>query len=355
MKKKESKEIKFTDANKSLKMNFFVRAKRAICNVERYGEFLLEKTSTAVKYFLILILIVTLVLTIVSTYQFSKIANKAINYVRNDLPDFTYENGKVMFANSAEGYDKEVDFYDIINTDSELSDGVKEEYKNKVKDYSSAIILLQDEVIVFENGKFIENSYEEIEEMYNLNIKNKTDLVQTIDSIGIAGINSTYFIAAFISLYISNLLTFISDILMVCVFGYLVGRLSGVPLTLEKTLVLSFYSLTLSIILSTIYIVVYSLTGFVIEYFSWMYLLVAYIYIIASILIIKSDLIKQQMELQKIYKVEAEVKKELQEQKDKEEPEEKNEEDKEDKKDKKKKEKDNDEPVINREPDGSEI
>ena len=104
----------------------------------------------------------------------------------------------------------------------------------------------------------------------------------------------------------------------------------------------------ISIILSTIYSVVYSLTGFVIEYFDIMYLLVSYIYIIAAILIIKSDLIKQQMELQKIYKVEKEVKKELEEQRENKEKDEKEDE-------KKDKEETEDEPMINREPDGSEI
>ena len=84
-----------------------------------------------------------------------------------------------------------------------------------------------------------------------------------------------------------------------------------------------------------------------------MYLAITCIYIIAAILIIKSDLLKQQAELQKIYKVEAKVKKELEEQKDK------DKEEKEDKKDEKKKEKDKEEeedgPVVGREPDGSEI
>ena len=121
-----------------------------------------------------------------------------------------------------------------------------------------------------------------------------------------------------------------------------------------ESFVISIYALTLSIILSTIYTAVYSLTGFVIEYFNAMYLLIAYIYVIAAILIIKSDIIKQHVELQKIYKVEAQVKKELEEQKDKDKDE--NEENKkENEKKGKDKDEEDDQPVINREPDGSEI
>lgn len=328
--------------------NFLGRIKRSIFNVEKYGEYLLEKTSIAVKYFFGIVLIISLVLAAVSTYHFSGIVNKAYSYVKNELPEFTYANGKVTFAKSVEGYDEDMDLYNIISADGEISDGVKENYKEKVKDYTYAIILLQDEVIVLESGEFMELSYTDIESSYDISITNKSDLVESLDSIGEYGINTTYFIAAVLSLYIANIITYIADVLMVCIFGYLVAKMVGIPLTVGKTFVLSIYALTLSIILSTIYSVVYSLTGFVIEYFDIMYLLVSYIYIIAAILIIKSDLIKQQMELQKIYKVEKEVKKELEEQRENKEKDEKEDE-------KKDKEETEDEPMINREPDGSEI
>ena len=54
---------------------------------------------------------------------------------------------------------------------------------------------------------------------------------------------------------------------------------------------------------------VYGLTGFVINYFSVMYLLIAYVYIIAAILMIKYDLLKQRLELEKILEVQKKVNK----------------------------------------------
>lgn len=355
MKKNEnSKEIKFTDTNNPKRITFFNRFKRAIFNVETYGEFLLEKTSVTIKYFLMLVLIVSLILAAVSTYYFANLVEKGYNYIKSELPDFTYENGKVKFANLAEGHDKDIDLYNIINTDSELSNGVEESYKEKVKNYSHAIIFLQNKIIIFEKGNFSEFSYSEIENNYKVDIKNKADLIQILDTMGMSGINITYFVAVTFSLYLANIMTYILDILLIALFAYLTGRIIGLPLNLTKSFVISIYALTLSIILSTIYTAVYSLTGFVIEYFNAMYLLIAYIYVIAAILIIKSDIIKQHVELQKIYKVEAQVKKELEEQKDKDKDE--NEENKkEDEKKGKDKDEEDDQPVINREPDGSEI
>ena len=51
------------------------------------------------------------------------------------------------------------------------------------------------------------------------------------------------------------------------------------------------------------------------EYFSVMYTLIPYIYIITAILLTRSELIKQQVEIGKIEKVQEQVKEELEEEK----------------------------------------
>lgn len=351
---KESREIKFTNTDKSKRMGFFTRIKRSIFNVEKYGEFLLEKTKVSIKYMLLLILILTIILSGVATYDFTKIVSRAYDYAKNELPNFTYSNGIISFEKYAEGYDKELDLYNIIDSNPNITQEIVKKQVDKVSDYSYGIIFLVNEVILVENGQPTEIPYEELESLYGSTIANKSELMEILDSVGVAGTSATYFIALLLAMYVTNLITYLLDIFMVCVFGYLVSRIVGIPLNFGRTFALSIYSMTLSLILSTIYSVVYTFTGFEIQYFSVMYLVIAYIYIIAAILIIKSDLIKQQVELKKIYKVEAEVRKELEEQKD-EEGDQEDEEEEDDKKEEKKKEKEEKEPLINREPDGSEI
>ncbi len=63
---------------------------------------------------------------------------------------------------------------------------------------------------------------------------------------------------------------------------------------------MSVYAITLSLILRTIYVVVTMLTSFEIKYFDVMYVAVAYISLAAAIFLIKSDVIKQHLELMKI-------------------------------------------------------
>lgn len=55
--------------------------------------------------------------------------------------------------------------------------------------------------------------------------------------------------------------------------------------------------------------------GFEIKYFDIAYDTISYIYVVTAILLMRADLIKQQIELTKIAEVQKEVKKEMQERK----------------------------------------
>ena len=347
-----NEEMKTIKINNSHKIGFFKRIKNAIFKLENYGEFILEKTGVSIAYFLKLILLVSIITAAVSTYNFNIIVSKGFNYVKNELPNFNYSDGKVIFDKDIEAYDEELDFYAIFNTKSELSDGVQEELKSKVKDYELSIIFLKDKIILTEYGQAIEYKYTELAKQYNLTTFSKEELVETLNSIGLSGINITYFAVSLLSMYIVNVITVSLDVLLVFLFGLIISKLCGVNMPSSKVLALAIHALTLSILLSTAYSVVYSITGFYIEYFDIMYLMVAYVYLVAAILIIKADVIKQRMELQKIIEVQKEVKKELDEKRE----DENKEENKKDNNDKKKeKDEEEEDPIVNREPDGSEI
>ena len=270
------------------------------------------------------------------------------------MPDFTLNNGIISFDEDTEGYDKDFDFYVLYSTKSEFADSIINDLKKDVQKYSSALIYLQDRVIYYNGKDYATFKYIDLQSEYNSNISNRYDLINLVDRVGIAGMDLAFFVASFLSGYIINIITIIFDVILVLGFGILASRLCGVNMPFSKMLSLSIYSLTLSILLSSIYTAVYTFTNFYIEYFQIMYILVAYIYIIAAILIIKSDVIKQNMELQKIIEVQKQVKKELEEQKEEREDNKKDE----DKKNEDKKDNENEEendPIINREPDGSEI
>ena len=92
------------------------------------------------------------------------------------------------------------------------------------------------------------------------------------------------------------------------------GICSNLRLKYSAAYNIATYSLTLPIVLNLIYAVINILTGYTISYFSIMYMAITCIYIITAILMIKSDVIKKQMELSKIIQEQERVKLELEKQ-----------------------------------------
>ena len=329
-------------------ISFFKRLGYAIFKVEKYGEFLEERQNVAIKYMLQLLLIVSLILTIISTISFVGLSKKGENFIRNDLAEFSFENNKLYFSRIQEAYDNEENFYFIANT-NEVSSDLLEEYKNKAYDAEYALILLQDKFLFYVGNTMNEFTYASINQSVNLQTLNKTELINLMENNGITKLAISSFGVTGLSYYFAQILSITLNVLLLFIFGYLMCKIVAVPLTNRSIMNISIYSITLSVVLSLIYNIIYHYTKFEIQYFDTMYIVIAYIYIIAAIFIIKSDLLKQKVELQKISEVQKEVAKDIEEEKKKEK------EDKKERKEKEKEEKKKKEEQENTEPDGSEI
>lgn len=330
-------------------IGFWDRLKVSIFKLENYGMFLGERPATAFKYFLILVLLVSVIMTVVTTYDFFKMINKTKNYIQNELPEFVYEEGKVKFDKNVDAYDHEYDFRFIVNTDDEIESTTLKEYKNEIDNFG--IIILQDKVIFISDGTELEKEYSELMDYYQFGINNKNDLENTLNFSNINKLIGTYFIVDFIGTYIGNIISVFLDICVVAIFGWIAARFCGMNFKISLMMALAVYSLSLSIVLNCIYNVAYVLFNFYIEQFNIIYLLISYVYIIAAIFMIKYDLIKQNEELQKILEEQKKIREE------KEELEKNEDKEKDTKEDNENNEETDEEPVIetNKEPDGSEI
>lgn len=294
------------------KNGFFKRLKTAIFRVENYGDFLGEKPYSAIKYFLTLILFVVVIISLVSTYYYYKEITKGISYIKNELPDFTLTDGILKFDEYVEGYDSEYDFSLIINT-FDISDAEVENYAKKIQQATIGVILLKDRFIlnVGPEMNLLSENYTNLSSAYNISISNKSDLINLFSNSGVFSFCASLFAASILMYYITYGISVFSDLCFVALVGILIARLCGIRLKIAGAFDLSVYSLTLSILLSCVYNCSKILFGFTMEYFAVFYLLLAYVYLIAALFIIKDDLIKQQQELEKIYEVQEEVKKEL--------------------------------------------
>ena len=130
------------------------------------------------------------------------------------------------------------------------------------------------------------------------------------------------------------LLTTLSNAVFLSVFGFLTTWIARIKMRFLAVFNMSIYALTLSIFLNILYIAVNIFMDFNMEYFQVMYVSVAAIYLVAAIFILKTEFVKQQIELMKILEAQEMVKKEMEEK----EQEEKQEQEKKERQEKDKKE-----------------
>ena len=353
------------EAKDEKRINFFQRIKKSIFELEDYGFFLGEKLSVAFKYLFLLTLLISLLVTGSISFMISKILNKGLNYLENEFPEFSFSNGVLDVTRYEEGYDSEFDFKIIVDTKSEVNEENIKKYKNKLYQASNGVILLKDKFIVSFQGSELENSYTSIitsnNEVENINLEelsitSKQDVIAEINNLGITRIVLSYAALIFVALVFANLMFVLSDVFVLTLLGLISAKICGVNFKVDPMMTLSIYALTLPLLIDAILDIVLLTTGFSVPYFEAIRMLIAYIYVIAAIFMIKYDLIKQREELQKIIEVQKQVKEEIKEEKTdelKEDAEKENEED--NKEDKNDTSEENPAEKENREPDGSEI
>lgn len=123
-----------------------------------------------------------------------------------------------------------------------------------------------------------------------------------------------FFIVTFFTVLITYFFSTFIDAIMLGILGLIVARIVGMKMQYKAAFNIGVYSLTLPIILQIIYIVVNILFGFEVKYFQWMYATISYIYVVVAILMIKTQFINQQRELLKIQLEQDKVRQEMQEQ-----------------------------------------
>ena len=304
---------------KTKKIGFFKRFKMAIFELENYIDFINEKVSKSLMFSLKLVVILSLIMAISNAiYVYAKY-NSPDNYLSEVIPEFTYENSELKI--------------DENETKSDEKKQIAQVMKQVVPSVTN----------ILGNGTYT-----------------KADLIHYVqeNQKTIVGFGVT-------AVFIENILDMYIMWLMVAILTSFIGWIALVFLRIKmkysKLFTLSIYASTLSVILTVIYTMLNAFAGVYIDMFDYLSILIAYIYITAVIYMIRSDLIKQQIELIRIATVQAEEKERLEREKEKEREQEQEQEDDEledagkDSKDEEEKKKESDDDIGDDEPDGSEI
>ena len=103
-----------------------------------------------------------------------------------------------------------------------------------------------------------------------------------------------------ISIFMAFFIATMFDVLILSLFGLINCFFAKIKINYRAIFNMSIYALTLSIILREIYYAITLLTDFKIKYFDIMYVAISYIILTAAIFLIKSNVIKQHLELMRI-------------------------------------------------------
>ena len=330
---------------KKQKIDFFSRVKLAVTKIEDYNLLIFEKISVGIKYFFLIVLMFTLIMSLIETFDFYKRFNKVSEFIENELPEFQYLDGKLDFSENVDAFDNEFSFKFITDTANDYSSERFNEISNKIE--TQGLVLFKDKAVLVNSGNNMIIDYIQLQNQFGINEFNNSLFIQKINSTSVGRTISAYFVIIIIGLYIFELISLFMDCFVLSILAFSTARITKTNLSFKQSFNISIYSLTLPIFLYMIYCIANYFFGFYTQYFKILNSLISYVYIVAAIFIIKSDSMKQKVMIGKIEEEKIEDIKEEQV--------EENNKDKENKKDDKSKEKDEEDDISDGEPDGSEI
>ena len=324
---------------------FFKTVLKSIKDFDKYEQFGLEGMGRTCLYLLQMVAIITIIVVAVLIYQFSTTMQSAVIYFNDNVQEMSYTDG-ILTVNSNQKLEVDTNStiaQKIIVDTSDLTDEQIEQYRTDLNDLNSGIILLKDKILIKNEmlTAITETTYTDILSQYNITNLDKQSVLDYI----YANQSQVYIsvaIVEFIYMFAIYLTSILMDTLVLALLGLIVSRIAGMKIKFSACFSMGVHALTLPIILNILYIILNAFTGYTIKYFQIMYTAISYIYMVAAILIIKSDYIKRQMELDKLKSEQEKVRAELDRQKE----EKKKEEEKRKEEKKEQKEKESGEDVV---------
>lgn len=338
---------------KDKKDSFFKNLVTSIKDFDKYINFVGEGFKKSFIYLVKLISIFSLIVGIISVYDYSKKLNTIEKAIDEKISNMSYENN-IMSINNNEK--TEIDTIEdlvgrIIIDTSDLTDEQIENYKEELKSQKKSILLLKDKMILKYQTKqeLGEQKYSDLLKNEAVSI-NKDSLVKYYKD-NLANIYVYVGLSSFSAMFITYILSSLEYCLLLTIIAYIVALLIKIKMKFAAAFAVAAHAITLPTILNMLYIIVNAFTGFTIKYFRIMYMAVSCIYTIAAIFMIKSDFIKQQMDLQAIRSEQEKVREELKEREHERKEQEEKERAKKEPKDKK--EKHPETPDVERNPEGN--
>ena len=333
------------------KLSFWKKLKYSVFDFEKYQNLAIEKIGKTIWYLCALMIIFAIVVAGINTFKFAKIVEEVRTYIENNIDDIKLQNNELAIKMKNGETITKIENSNLGFTTTIATDIQNEEEKSKViKEFESSgngVLILKDSINIKNEimSKPYSYEYKNIHDLYSISYMDKNQILDALSINKLGNFLAAFFLIMFIYMFVIYLSSALIDVLLLSIFGYFVSKITRINAKFRALYNMAVYSLTLPIILNILYFIINSFTGFTIRYFDVMYTTVATIYIATAILIIRSDLIKKQIELTKIIEEQDKVREELK----------RREEEKRKEEQKKKEKKEEDEGEVNQEPEGNNV
>jgi len=303
--------------NGEMKKGFFKKIWYSIDKVEKYSELSAEGFGKAIRYLITLIVMLAIVSAGVTVFRTSKQMKQVSEYIKENAPEFKYSDGILdidinePIINENENFGKI-----IVDTISETED-IQNQYMDDIKKEKRAVVVLKDKLILKETENNIVYKYEELFKELNISEFSKDDLASYLVSSVMMPLYLNLFLVLFIYALVMQAMNTVFYIIIISIFGYLTSMILRLKIRYVAVFNMAVYSITLPTLLYIIYLGVNAFVNYVVPYFEVMYMLVATIYMIAALFILKSEFNKKQGEVQKIIEVEKEIKEDMKQEENK--------------------------------------
>ena len=282
---------------KGIRLSFFRRLKMSIFDFDKYHIIASEGLGRAMMYLIKLILLFALIISAATAVKVSQLLDEGIAYLNNNVPNFYFQDSKFVLENDSDVIMENHEYTDfrIILTNSESYS------EDEIRDFDGMVLVFTKNNLLLkqQNGTSITSQdYADLNETININDVNKEYIINMFSGEGAYTILANIFAVIFISTFLTYFLTGILDTVALSLLGFIISRIIRIPLKYGALYSLSISAITLPVILNAIYMVVNMFTGFVIPYFQIMYTLISYVYLIAALLIMRSEIIKKKVQIQ---------------------------------------------------------
>ena len=322
IKEKQDGEAENKKTEKEEKMNkgFFKKIWYSINKIEKYPELSAEGLGRAIIYLMTLVLIIGVISSFATVYRTSLKVKEVAKYIDEKIPELTYKEDTLQIGAEEAIIDENENFGKII-VDTKTDDEQQiNQYVEDTSDEENAVIILKNKLMLKQSGTngTTYYNYKDLFGQMGITEFNKQSLLDYLNGNGIMNLYFSLFASLLIYSFVIYLINLLFYIIIISIFGYLATMILKLKIRYVAIFNMAIYAITLPALLNIIYIAVNAFYPYQISYFEVLYALIASIYIMAAIFILKTEFNKKQGEVQKIFEVEKQIKEENKEEENKE-------------------------------------